>query len=428
LPTFVEKHRTMEISKYTKLGLLIVFVIAALIWGLSYLKGHDFFKSTQYYHVIYDRVEGLAPSDAVTLNGYQVGQVKSIYFTDDGSGNLLVTFSIEGDLKIPVHSVARIVSSDIMGTKSIKLIYNPNEQVYAPNDTLPGVVESDLKEQVSMQVLPLKSKAEQLLATIDSAITILTVIFNEDARDNLSESFANINQTISNIEATSVQLNELIERESENIGLIVQNINVATENFKNKSEELSILIDNLAAVSDSLASIPYSPLVHSITNAVNQINEIVVKLNSPEGSVGMLLNDTELYDNLLALTENLDRLSRDIRLNPKRYVSVSAIDFGKEIYIAPPQDKIHDAIIFRVNLVSSAKRMPLNSPSFDGLGPIEETVTGDKYHYRAGETHEYNEILDLYERATVHFPGAEIIAFKNGNQIKLERAIRILQR
>ncbi len=418
----------MKISKYAKLGILIVFSITVLIWGLSYLKGHDFFKSSSYYHVIYDRVEGLAPSDAVTLNGYQVGQVKSIQFTRDGSGNLLVTFSVEGDLKIPVHSIARIVSSDIMGTKSIKLIYNPNDIVYSPNDTLPGAVEGDLKEQVSMQVLPLKSKAEQLLATIDSAITILTVIFNEDARDNLSESFANINQTISNIEATSVQLKELIERESENVGHIVQNMNEVTENFKNKSEEFSALIDNLAAVSDSLAAIPYSPLVQSVTNAVNQVKEIVVKLNSPEGTAGKLLNDTELYDNLLALTEELDRLSRDIRLNPKRYVSFSALDLGKEVYITPSPENTSEEIVFRVHLTSTPNPIPLDSPIFDGLGTVDESISSDAYNYRVGETIHYNEILDLYEKATDNFPRAEIIAFKNGKQIKLERAIQLLQK
>jgi len=418
----------MKISKFAKLGVLIVGTIAILIWGLSYLKGHDFFKISSYYHVIYDRVEGLSPSDAVTLNGYQVGHVKSIRFTDDGSGKLLVTFSIEGDLKIPVNSIAHIVSSNIMGTKSIKLIYHPGDLVYSSNDTLPGTVESNLKDQVSMQVLPLKSKAEQLLATIDSAITILTVIFNENARDNLSESFANINQTISNIEATSVQLKELIERESENVGHIVQNMNDVTENFKNKSEELNLLIDNLAAVSDSLAAIPYTPLVQSVTNAVNQVKEIVVKLNSREGTAGKLLNDTQLYDNLLALTENLDRLSRDIRLNPKRYVSFSALDLGKEVYITPSLENISEEIVFRVNLISTTHPIPLDSPIFDGLGDIDELISGDAYIYMAGETNRYNEILELYEKATANFPTAEIIPFKNGKPIKLERAIRILQR
>ncbi|NQU85728.1 MAG: MCE family protein, partial [Mariniphaga sp.] len=333
----------MKISKFAKFGALIVFTVAVFIWGLSYLKGHDFFKSASYYHIIYDRIEGLVQSDAVTLNGYQVGQVKAVSFAGDGTGNLVVTISIDGDIKIPVNSVARIVSSDIMGTKSIKLIYNPNQEVYSHNDTIPGAVESDLKEQVSLQVLPLKAKAEQLLATIDSAITILTVIFNEDARENLSESFKNINLTISNIEETSFALKELIARESGNVSTIVSNLNEVTENFNSKSNEFENIITNLSSISDSLAAIPYSPLITSIAEATKHIENIVLKLNSEEGTAGLLLNDPQLYENLLTLTDDLDRLTRDIRLNPKRYVNFSAFDLGKEVYItSSPNNKSED--------------------------------------------------------------------------------------
>ncbi|MBN2773208.1 MAG: MCE family protein [Prolixibacteraceae bacterium] len=414
----------MKISKYAKLGLLIVFTISILIWGLSYLKGHDFFKSISYYYIIYDRVEGLVESDAVTLNGYQVGQVKSLKFVDDGSGNLLVTISIEGDLKIPVNSVARIVSSDIMGNKSIKLIFNPNTEVYSTNDTIPGAVESDLKEQVSLQVLPLKTKAEQLLATIDSAITVLTVIFNEDARDNLSESFRNINFTIANIEETSKKLKELIDRESENVSSVIGNLNQVSESFSNKSGDFENIITKLSSVSDSLAAIPFSPLIASVSNATKGIEEILLKLKSEQGTAGLLINSPDLYDNLVGLSEDLDKLMRDIRLNPKRYVSFSAFDLGKEVYITASPENKSDEITFRVNLISTPEKIPLNSVLFEGLGEIEEFVASSAYSYIAGSTNDYNEILALHEKAVINFPNAEIIAFKNGRLIKLDRAIR----
>ena len=155
----------MKVSKYIKLGILMVFSITAFIWGLSYLKGHDLFKNISYYHVKYDRIDGLQESSEVTLNGYKVGQVRKISFADQFSGKLIVTIMVDGDFRIPVNSVAQIVSSDIMGTKSIKLNFDTNStELYSSNDTIPGAIENDLKEQVSMQVLPLKNKAEQLLA------------------------------------------------------------------------------------------------------------------------------------------------------------------------------------------------------------------------------------------------------------------------
>ena len=184
----------MKLSKYVKLGILMVFTIFVLIWGLSYLKGHDFFKPVDYYYSRYERVDGLQESSLVTVNGYRVGNVKDIRFANDKSGDLIVTFMIDNDFRIPVKSIARIVSSDIMGSRSVKLVFSGEEAYYQAGDTIPGEIESDLKEQVSMQVLPLKYKAEELLSTLDSAITVLTVIFNEDAREDLAESFENINR------------------------------------------------------------------------------------------------------------------------------------------------------------------------------------------------------------------------------------------
>jgi phospholipid/cholesterol/gamma-HCH transport system substrate-binding protein len=151
--------------------------------------------------VVYERIDGLLESNKVTMNGYQIGQVKNISFAPNKSGNLIVTMMIDASFKIPVNSLAQIVSSDIMGTRSIRMILSDENTVYQSNDTIPGAIESDLKEQVSLQVLPIKNKAEQLLSTIDSAITVLTVIFNEDARENLSESFENINKTIENAQS-----------------------------------------------------------------------------------------------------------------------------------------------------------------------------------------------------------------------------------
>ncbi|MBN1987682.1 MAG: MCE family protein, partial [Prolixibacteraceae bacterium] len=112
----------LKVSKYTRLGILIVASITILIWGLSYLKGNDIFNKNTYYHVIYERIDGLTESNKVTLNGYQVGQVKEISFTPDNSGNLLVTLMVDAGFRIPVNSVAQIVSSDIMGTRSIRLV------------------------------------------------------------------------------------------------------------------------------------------------------------------------------------------------------------------------------------------------------------------------------------------------------------------
>ncbi|MEN8117941.1 MAG: MlaD family protein [Bacteroidota bacterium] len=417
----------MKISRYTKLGLLIVFSLTVLIWGLSYLKGNDIFSRNNYYHVKYERIDGLVRSNKVTLSGYQVGQVTDIRFAPDNSGNLIVTFAADASFRIPVNSVAQIVSSDIMGTRSVKLILSKEKELYQSNDTLTGAVESDLKEQVSMQVLPLKTKAEELLSTIDSAITVLTVILNEDARENLSASFTNINQTIKNLEETTADLQLVISSEKENVKQIVSNINDITTVFKNNAIEFESAIQNLNAFSDSLSQISITPVLNNISDASEQILTLMEKLNSDESTAGLLLNDDELYTSIKALSDNLSYLVGDIQTNPKRYLQFSAFDFGKEVYISDKDDASAKDIVFKVHLISTKTKVDMNSEVFEGLDDVEEYYSNGIYTYLWGATSVYSEIEEMHKTARLKFSEATIAAFKNGRLIKLEKALKSMR-
>lgn len=420
----------MKLSKYVKLGLLMAFCITALVWGLSYLKGHDFFKPVDYYYTRYHKVDGLLESSHITVNGYRVGNVKKIAFAADKSGDLIVTFMINNDFKIPVHSVARIVSSDIMGTRAVKLVYADNSMSYTPGDTIPGEIESDLKEQVSLQVLPLKKKAEELLSTIDSAITVLTVIFNEDARKNLSESFRNINQTISNLEKTSATINELMSLEKSSISHFFDNMEQITGTMKDNSARFDNIIRNLSSISDTLAKLPLSPVVNNMSKAVNSLQGILSKINSDQSTAGLLFNDDELYYNITGLTSSLERLLSDIRSNPKRYLHISAIDLGKDVYInaTPVQSAQNLNISFKVRLVSSTTQLQIQSPVFTGLGPVEEFVSNGSYSYFTSNSYNYQETEKLLTTAQRNFPDATIVAYRDGKEINLEKALRLLKK
>ncbi len=416
----------MKVSKYTKLGILIVVSITILIWGLSYLKGNDIFKKSDDYHVIYSRIEGLSASNDVMLSGYKIGQVKDIKFLPDHSGRLLVTFSIDSDVKLPVNTVAQIISSDLMGTRVIKINLGSGKEFYANNDTIPGDVESDLKEQVSMQVLPIKNKAEELLGTLDSAITVLTVIFNEDARKNLSESFENINQTIFNIEKATADLQEVVASNKESVSQIITNLDTITTTFSNSSEDFEKTMQNLAALSDTLAHLPVSPMLQNIFDATEKINGVLAKLESTDNTAGMLLNDHQLYANINLLADNLNLLLNDIRVNPERYLNFSAVDLGRKVYVNATGEGAGD-IIFKVHLISSENQVSIESERFKDLGEIEEFEASGAYSYLVGSTGSFTEIVELHEKAMKKFPDATIVAFKNGRLIKLERALKSLR-
>jgi phospholipid/cholesterol/gamma-HCH transport system substrate-binding protein len=417
----------MKYSKYVKLGFLVVVTLIILFWGLSYLKGNDFFKKINYYYVIYERIDGLVEANKVTLNGYQIGQVKSIEFESGNTGRLVVQLMINSTFQIPQNSIAQIVSSDIMGTRSINMILSDEKTFYASNDTIPGAIESDLKEQVSMQVLPIKNKAEQLLNTIDSAITILTVIFNEDARENLSESFENINKTIENAERITSDLQEIVSSEKGSIKQIVVNIEEVTKFLNENTAELEKTINNLSSFSDTLANIEISPVLTNIKLASNQIVDILEKLNNNQSTAGLLLNDDELYNELTAFTENLSFLIKDIQANPERYVHFSAIDFGKDYYINTTGDVSSKNIVFKVHLISSENKIPSNSILFDGLDDVEEYFANGAYSYLIGSTGSYSEIVKIQENIEEKFPDSAIVAFKKGQLIKLEKALKTLR-
>lgn len=419
----------MKGKKYIKLGIVMAFSIFVLVWGLSYLKGHDFFKPVSYYYAVYERVDGLAESGHILVNGYKVGSVRSVKFAPDRSGKLIVTLMIDSDFKIPVNSVAQIVSSDLMGTRAIKILYSGERTYHSWGDTLKSDIESDLKEQVSLQVLPLKNRAEELLSTIDSAITVLTVIFNEDARKNLSESFENINQTIANIERATGDLALLVSEEKYTISRLTRNMESFSGTLKNNSDNFDTLLTNLSAFSDTLASLPLTRVALELSATVDAINQLLEKVKTGENTMGMLFNDDQLYNNISDMTANLGHLLTDVRVNPKRYVQFSAIDLGREIYIntggSDPMNRKN--IVFKIHLISTPDQIPLNSPLFRDIENIEEIAVSGAFTYLAGSFSNYNEAEKLLRIAYRAFPDATIVAFKDGKNIKLEKALRQLR-
>ncbi|HAH22952.1 MAG TPA: hypothetical protein DCL77_04185, partial [Prolixibacteraceae bacterium] len=399
----------IKISKYTKLGFLVIACLAILLWGINFLKGIDILKRNTKYYVIYEKIDGLLESSSVNINGYVVGQVSEIKFLSDYSGRLLATLSLQGDFKISKGSVAKIVSSDIMGTKSIKLEIVHTGEYYHEYDTIPGATEGDLKEQVSMQVLPLKKKAEELMASLDSAISIVTYIFNERTRKNLSESFENINHTLANIQSVTSELDKTIG--SGKFNSIVNNIDSISGSIKQNSGHITNVIKNLSLLSDSLAKLNIGPVFENIRTSVAGINTIVQKLNTSENSAGMLLNDPALYQNLNNLAGSMDLLVKDVRNNPKRYVHFSAFKVGKDVYLTPKSDPSvsENAIMYKIQLISSPAPLSTESTSFKGLGPIEEIKEHKIYNYLAGKSSDFDQINKLLETAKVNFPDANLV-------------------
>ena len=319
----------MTKGKEIKLGITITIASLLLVWGFYFLNGEDIFQKKRQYYSVYQNIGGLGINNNVQISGFNVGRINSIGFNKDGSGSIVVGFFIDNpDVKIPVGSIARIESLDLLGTKVIAIEFGESIEYAESGDTLIADVANSLEDEVSETIAPLKVKTETLLGSIDSAVTIVSAILNKDARTNLSQSFESIKRAINTFEVAAMRLDTLIAEDKIKLNRIFSNLESITGNVKNSNDDITSILDNFASISDSLAKANLSQTVTNANNALTQVSNIFAKINSGEGSLGNLLNNDTLYNNIEQATLELDLLMEDMRVNPERYVHFSV--FGRK--------------------------------------------------------------------------------------------------
>ncbi|MDZ7743279.1 MAG: MlaD family protein [Bacteroidota bacterium] len=313
----------MKYSRELVIGLMFIVALAVLYWGYSFLKGMDAFSKERIFYGQYEKVDGLTRSNPVSINGMKVGLIKSLYFNPDVSGNIIVEMAVNSDFPIAKNSVARIFSSDLMGSKAVEIILGDSEKLALSGDTLYTSIEMGIKEEVNRQVQPLKAKAENLITSIDTMVTAIQIIFNESARDNLISSFESIKSTFDNLQNTTYQVDTFLTSESNRLASIIDNLNEVTMELKNKRAEIGNTIDNFSAISDSLAKADIPKTFENANRALAELAEILRKVNESEGTAGQLVNDKELYKKLVETADAMEALLREVKENPKKFVKFS---------------------------------------------------------------------------------------------------------
>jgi len=326
----------MTSKKITRAGIIITLSVALLLWGLNFLQGKNIFKKDIVYYTVYKKIEGLTVSAPVLISGLGVGQVRHISFMPDNSSRVLVKFALETKLQVPKNSVAEIFSSDLMGTKAIRIILGNSMEYLKSGDTLESNIEGDLKDQVSMEMLPLKNKAEKMMGSIDSVLSVIRFIFNAQNQNNLSKSFASIKTALDNLEYTTFLLDTMMMNERSKISTIFTNLKSITSNLNNmvkmlnsKSDDLERTITNVASITDSLRAANLAHTVRKADEAITAFSKIITKINKGQGTLGLLLYDEDLYNNLNASAANMNALLKDVQKNPKKYVQFSAFGSNK---------------------------------------------------------------------------------------------------
>ena len=300
-----------------------MIAIAFFIWGFNFLKGRDIFNKETVFYAKYHEISGLTVSNPVLINGLKTGLVNRIYFDPDLSGDIIVEFLISNDFPIPKNTVARIFSSDLMGSKAVEFKLGDSPDFAQSGDTLMTAMEASLMQEVNAQVQPIKMKAENLLSSIDSLVVAIQAVLNDNARENLKTSFSGLKNTIQNLENTTGNIDTLINSESRRISRILQNIDSLSLTLKNNRESFAAIINNFEKISDSLVVADIPQTLKKANSSLNHLDSILLAIDRGEGTIGMLMHNDTLYIEMTKSAEELNKLLEDIRLNPKRYVKFS---------------------------------------------------------------------------------------------------------
>jgi len=305
----------LKFTKEVGVGILVILGTLMSIFSYNYLKGINLFEKTRTFKIVYTKVDGLSPSNPVTLNGYKIGKVQKINFNPNDTKELIVDVIIENDVKFSKTSKAELYETGLIGGKAIAIIPDYNNNVIAKSgDYLIGIVKPGLTDlvnqimpQIQLQLEAVMQKAEIVLSNVNS-------LFDEKTKESLKSSIDEFGSLTNSLSETSENINDFIKDNSPNLTTTINNLNATSLKMKD--------------VSNSISEVDLNLILTNLDSTISNLNKITHKLNQGEGTVGKLLYDDGLFKNLDNATKNLEELIEDIKLNPKRYVHFSI--FGKK--------------------------------------------------------------------------------------------------
>jgi phospholipid/cholesterol/gamma-HCH transport system substrate-binding protein len=299
----------LKISREVKTAVLVISGILLFIFIFNYLKGENILDSSRTFYAVYDNVEGLASSTPVTINGLTVGKVHEIGFTEDGSGKIKVKLLVDSDFKFSINSKAELYEAGLIGGKAIAIVPAfDNAKKAKKGDYLEGTVKAGLTALVNQRLTPLQEKIETMMVSADSLLTNINTVFDVQTKTNLKKSIAELSTTIESFKNTSVSINKLITDNQEKLTSTLSNVdNIST---------------NLSKITDSIATANLGETIKSLQLTINNFDKILSSIEKGEGSIGKLLKDDALFNNLKGASKEMEELLRDIKLHPKRYFRI----------------------------------------------------------------------------------------------------------
>ena len=292
-----------------------IFSVAVLLigWGvIRYLQGSGVFERTNTYYAVYEQVGGIQTAAHVFINGVSVGAVTDVELNEDPTKGVTVEFTVDKRYSIPTDSKAKIFSDGIMGGKAVEIVYGSSNQYVEDGGEIEPAMQTDIMEMAGNEIDFLKKKIEEVVGSLTQTL--------DGVNKLLSENTDNLTSIVTNVDGVTKNVNSLLSHEKEHLEVALSSLSRFSKSLGDNSERIDTIINNMSRFSSQIAE---SRLVAEVEGVVSQLNTVVESVNDKSGSVGKMLNDAELYDNLTSASDNLSTLLEDLKQNPHRYINIS---------------------------------------------------------------------------------------------------------
>ncbi|MEO7445479.1 MAG: MlaD family protein [Ferruginibacter sp.] len=316
----------MKISNETKVGAIALVSITVLILGFNFLKGKRFFTKNTTLFGVYGNVQGLQNSNPIVINGLQVGTVYKIS-TDKDMRTILVELNITKEINIPSNSIA-IIKPNPIGTTSVEIKLGDAVQNLKSKDTIYTEANAGVFNDMLKKVDPVLYEVRKAVSSLDSVIININGVIDPRAKGNIGQSLENMTRITSSMVYTSASLQQLLNAQSGALAKSMNNVESITGNLAANNAKVTSVMSNLDQTTSKFAQLDFQKTLKTLDATINDMNKMVAKLANDSGTIGKFINDTRLYENLASTGNKLNLLIDDIRVHPKRYVSISV--FGKK--------------------------------------------------------------------------------------------------
>lgn len=316
----------MKISNETKVGAMAVVGIGLLIVGFNFLKGHGLFKKETHIYAVYSDVQGLVKSNPVVINGLQIGRIENL---DGGKDmkKIVVTVSLTKDVNIPNNSLA-VINPNLLGSPTMEIQLGTSSTYLKNGDTLLTSLSGGAFDEAMKLINPVLYEVRNAVKSLDSVLTTITTVFDVRTKDNIQSILNNLNLATASFVVTAKSTQRLLDYQNGALAQSLNNVNTFTSNLNKNNSKLDSIVDYTNKFSKNISEINLQKSLDSLNVAINNFKTGSEKINSKDGSIGLLLNDKTLYNNLKSTTDKINILLDDIRVHPRRYVNISI--FGKK--------------------------------------------------------------------------------------------------